>query len=586
MTHTTKNALAVSIVGLFLVSGSVAWGQDDGYKPIPSDARDVAERVIFKFQGSYNFWQTDVTDYGTPQPRPFVPGISPDLPLTGDNLRTDGGFLSGSAALGTRRILLPTLNTYAVFSGGYDLAGAPDTVASKTETWTDGTEHRFVSHAFGDSQIFVQNAYAELEGLTETGMAANLSVRAGRQTHWGVGPVTFDGGTLAYDDGVFHAGVRGGQRAGIYDLVVDDPGVFVGGDVAYDLSPNLDVPILLRAEYEYFAREVNLNAKEAERLGEPSYDVTVGLAEVAGYVDLSEDMLLSLRVKITDAALSRARAGFRWSLGDSGVSVDLEQKIGEDVFFDLAGGKGLVGPNLIGSQGTPRTVQRASTLETFRVNIPDLQPYTDLNVRVPIAVMDTLVIEPQAGVHYVEGETDMLSAYDATYYRYGINALFKGALSEKAGIEFEFDYLGRSFDRSDIGGESGATTGRLGMDDQLEGLFTGVAAGPEISSHEVFFGARYNRGQRFVSGRMLGNRNFSLRGGYFLRAYTLQNRRFDINESQEVAETMGGFNASAKWLFTDSTVLKAEYEFARDSNVFYSHMGDFQSVTGRVEVAF
>ena len=120
----------------------------------------------------------------------------------------------------------------------------------------------------------------------------------------------------------------------------------------------------------------------------------------------------------------------------------------------------------------------------------------------------------------------------------------------------------------------------------IEGLFSDTAAGPEVSSHEIFLGARYNRGQRFVSGRMLGNRNFSLRGGYFVRLYTMGNRRFDRTETVEEDESMSGFSADVNWLVSEGIALRGQYEIARDSNLLYPHLGDFQSVTGRVEVSF
>ena len=558
-----KGKVAAMAAFTVLLAGSAAGAQDD-YTAFPDDARDAADRVIFKFEGAYNYWSTSVTDFGTPQPR--------DEPFTDQNLRTNGSFVLGNAAIGTQRLILPRLNSYLVVSGGYDVAGAPETEYVVDSAQEDGTEHRFVTHAYGDGHIFLQNAYAELEGFTDDGAGKNFSLRAGRQSHWGVGQVTFDGGTLNYNDGALNVGLRGGQRSGQYDLTQDDPGVFAGIDVAYDFAPELDVPLVLRAEYQFLAREIQLTDRDALRRGTETEDITLGLASVTGSLDLSDDVLVSLRLKLTDTELSRARLGLRWAFGDSGLNVDLEQKIGEDVFFDLSGGKGFSVEQLLTETTGTRTVTRATTYETFRLNIPDQQPYTDLNVRLPLAVADSFTVEPIGAVHYLEGETTELSPFDATHFRFGLNLFLRGKLSDTAGLDVELEYLGRVYDREDIDGE--------------EGLFTDVAAGPETASHEFALSARYSVGERFVHGRMLQRRKFSLGAGYFLRAYTLQNRRFDEEESSENSETLAGLSGDVMWMFTEYTALKGRYEFARDSNVFYSHLGDFHAVTGRLEVQF
>lgn len=559
--HTNEFA-AVAALAVLLTGGSVL-AQDD-YSAFPSDARDASDRVIFKFEGGYNYWTTSVGDFGAAQPR--------DEPFTDQNLRGNGSFALGSAALGSRRIILPRLNTYLLVSGGYDVGGQPDTTLVADGAQEDGTEHRFVTHAFGDGHIFLQNAYAELEGFSDSGVGQRLSLRAGRQSHWGIGQVTFDGGTLAYNDGALNIALRGGQRSGQYDLIQDDPGIFAGIDLNYDFAPELDVPLMVRAEYMFLRRDLELSDRDAILRGTDTDEITLGLASVGGYLNIGEDVLLSLRLKVTDAELSRARLGLRWAFGDSGLNVDLEQKIGQDVFFDFSGGKGFRQNQLIAGASGNQSVSRASTHEVLRLNIPDQQPYTDLNLRLPLAVAEGFTVEPIGGVHFVEGETTELSPYDATHYRFGLNLFLSSRISEKAGLELELDYLGRIYDRDDIEGE--------------EGLFTDVAAGPETAAHEVYFGARYNRGERFVHGRMLQKRNFSLGAGYFLRAYTLQNRRVDEEESKENGETLAGLSADLMWGFTEYTALKARYEFARDSNIFYSHIGDFHSVTGRLEVTF
>lgn len=563
MTARTTTWMPLLLCGILLGWASAASAQD--YSAIPTDGRDAAERLIFKFEGRYDTTSNELS--GTDAPQPF----------DASGLRTNTNFGLADLRLGTRGVFLPTLNTYAILSSGFDLDGQPTIAASETGAAPDSTEHRYIQNAYGDNAVFLQLAYAELEGFSDKGFLSKVSLRAGRQFHWGATPITFDGATLNFDNGSLNVGVRGGVRSGVYNQIQDDNG-FVGGvDVAYDFAATGSLPLLVKGEYTFMSREITVIGRDrvAFALGKESdededvkVDLSTGVGQLSGYLDINNDTMVFAKLRLTETDLSRAHLGLRLGFGESALLLDLRQKIGEDLFFDLAGGKGLTVTD-------PATgFERRTTYEVFRLNSPDLQAFTDLQAQVPLVLTDWLTVNPQAGVHYVLGDAETLSAYDATSFNWGLGVHLRTRVSDKAGLEFDLEYAGRAYDRSNTAGDS-------------LGLFSGVESGPETGSNEVYAGVSYNRGQRFVSGRMLGNRSLTIGAGFFHKIYTLEGRRLAFDSPDfSVTETLSGASARADWRFTDYTSAGLQYEFARDSNVFYSHLSNFHNVRASLKLQF
>lgn len=544
---------------LALGVGGQAWGQDAGvgYSVLPTDGRDAAERLIFKAELRYDATSSGLAEAAAPQGEIY----------NEDQIRTGANYALGDLRLGTRRVLLPTLNTYAIASGGLDIDGQPNITAMDQERARDASEHRYLQQPYGDNALFLHTAYAELEGFTETGALKNLYLRAGRQFHWGVGSVTFDGATFGYGDGALNINARFGQRSGVYNLTQDDLGLVGGVDVSYDFRANLDVPLLLKAEYVFYTRDVNLTERDAQIYNLQSETVTLNLAQLSGYLDITDDVLLSARLKITDTALSRGWLGLRWGISDSALLlVDLHQKIGPDVFYDMTGGQSL----RVNNPGTG--IERTSSYEVYRLNITDLEPFTEVQARLPWELVDWLTLQPEVGGRFSLGDAQALSPYDASYVNWGLGSYVRAPISDKAGVEFDVRYQGRAYDRSNI---------------QDDGLFTDVSSGPEQMSNEVNVQVAYNRGQRFVSGRMLGNRSLHLGLGGFYKAYVLRSRRLVVgSEPSDNDEAVVGLNAQGRWWATENLNLGLRYEYAKDSNVFYSHLSEFHTVQGSVTAQF
>src|SRR5574339_188077 len=101
---------------------------------LPIDVPDAEKRIIVDFELGF-------------------------LPVLNDAIDEGNLFLDGSAALGTRAFLWPTLNIYGLGSGTFDLRGVP--IAA---------EHSSIAHRFDDARaLLLHLAYAELEGITEQG---------------------------------------------------------------------------------------------------------------------------------------------------------------------------------------------------------------------------------------------------------------------------------------------------------------------------------------------------------------------------------------------------------------------------------
>lgn len=551
---------------------------------------DLAERVILRAEGRYDLTLFDRTEEKGPQLEEYAD----------DAIRTGANLVLGDLRLGTRGLGLSGLNTYASVSAGYNVDGQPNLEISPIEQTQDATQHPYIQDGYGDATLFVQSAYAELEGFTESGPLSHLSLRAGRQYHWGASSISFDGATLGWDDGALSASVRFGQRSAIYNRTQDDPGLVGGAQVAYDFKPTVGVPLYLKGEYLLVSRELSLEpgltdcdgdfisevtetleSRQAHFCGNKE-SLTTGVADLNAYFDVNDDVLLQGRARVTGSALSRVNLGLRWNFGDSGVLADFTQKIGEEPTFDLASGVGrtVVNPE---SDNLVQDFERTSTHEALRLNIPNLQPFSELYVRVPLALTDAVVVQPSGGARLSLGEAEALSPYDASFFHWGLLVELIPKISEKAGLEVQGEYRGRIYDRDNV------LTLEEGGQVQTRGLFSDVQSGPEQDSHELSGSVTYTRGGRFVGNRMLGNRTLSVGAGGFYKLYTLQTRRFVIEEASqttELGEALVGANLFARWWVAENVAVKGRYEYAKDSNILYPHLSAFQLVQGSVEVQY
>lgn len=455
----------------------------------------------------------------------------------GANLRESTQFLDVGLALGTRGLGYGPLNSYLLGQLRLDLGGEPGV--------DETIGHPTVLHSYGDARLLALHlAYAELAGFGTQGALQHMHLRAGRQFHWG-GPlgVTFDGATLGYDDGALSVAVRGGRRAAVYNEIQDDPGVLAGLDVAYALGGRQG--LTLRGEYLFFTRELTLIDRDAALLtgGEETVDYTVQLAAVGAYWDATRDVLLSLRASLVAPELSHLRAGLRWAFGRSALLVDVDQKIGRDLTYDIAAGRGL------------ERRDRRTTYEALRLNIPDRQPYTDAQAVLELEVADGFVLVPEAGVRVVQADDEVRTPYDADQTRWGLGGYYDVPFDPQQGLELQVRYGGTRYDRAG------------------EAHFADPAAGAERVAHEMSGAVRYARGRRRVGNRILGTRIFSAGVNAYQEIWVLGNRFIDDTD-----ELAGGIGIDARWTFTEWTAVRASYEFARDSTVFARWVEPFHAV--------
>lgn len=602
--HRTTRAGATwsaALAGLLCLGGLISPALAQDKKPeadaradmpaFPADRADAENRLILRLQAGFSFTTTSLVDADDGVPR-FLAGHA-----VGEDMREATNYVTGSLQLGTLGVGTPTLNTYANMSFGLDGDGAPEPefdedlnlfIPEELEPLEDGSFHPLVVHPQGDLGIFLHSAYAEFDGFSTSGAGKDFSLRAGRQGHWSsFGSVIFDGATVGYENGKINFAARVGQRAQVYERAEtqDDPGLYGGATLAMDFDP-----VMIRAEYALFSRKLELSERDIERLDIEEEEFTLNLVEVGAFIDPSDNMLLSVRLQAFDAALTFARLGVIWQAAKTvGVRLDFAQKIQEGMPYDMLGGRGI----RVTDQRTGLT--RNSTYESLHLNIPDRQPFSDLQVQVPVALLDgQLEIIPRGGFHLVLGDTEELNPYDATSFNFGVGAYFHQTISREAQFEVQAEYDGIIYDRTDIlGGENA-------------GLMSDVRAGPEDAVHTLYLGTRYIRGKRVGRVFQLSQRWLSLGVGGFARIYQLGYRPYINTVLAEVQDEIGGdiddddFDAAdlndtdvlfgarldAKWWATDYTALEFVFEFAQDSEIFMPHLGPFTSVQLNADIQF
>ncbi len=472
--------------------------------------------------------------------------------------RSDTTAVRGDLRLGAHR---PGFAAYGALSGAADLAGGPDLRAFEFDPARDAALHRRQVHAFGGVFGFVHQAWAELDGFGDGPLARRLSLRAGRQAHWGPRPVTFDGAKLGLDARALTAQLYGGRRSAVYGRLQDDPGLIGGVRLLVDLERELDLPLNLRAEYQIFQRTLDLDPLDALRFDAgftpDVIEQRLGLGELAAAVDVGRDLLLDARLDLLDLAPSHVRVGARWALGPSLLTVDLDHKLGEDAPYDLAAGRSHTAFD-------PRTRQtRQTTFEALRLNLPDRADYTDIAARLTVEPVSGWAIEPHARLHAVHAGEVVAGPYDAGRIEFGLAASGALRLSPKTGLELEATYDGALYDRSAVGPLP---------------LFDDVAAGPEADRHAVGLGARFVAVDTPTRGRRLLTERWLTAGVWATWARYGFGSRYLSGE----AEDMLALRTEATVRLDDHWTVGGRYEFARDGTSTFAHLGDVHLARVRV----
>lgn len=538
------------LVPLVLLISSPALAQETTTAIVPVDLPDAERRVIVDFELGFGPVLTGLS--GNPDQLGVVPAEG--------SLEQQNLFLDGAAALGTRGILWPTFNLYGLGGGVFDLRGRPGTLPGETAVLDAPAVHPSIAHRYGSARALqLHLAYGEIEGITTDGVLSRFHLRAGRQFHFSRVGTTFDGITAGYDGPNFKLAGRVGSRSSIYDRTQGQSdflggGLLVGGDLAWDFGE--DFPLSIRAEVLHYQRTVNLPIARERVLegGVDQVDQETTIGDLVVEYAPSRDLIIDAGASFAFPSLSHLTAGLHWNLDSVAVLIDFDEKVGRDIFYDLAGGRGLRGPD------------RFTTYEAFRLNFPDRRNYTDLDARVVLALTDWLELEPNAGFRIVHGDVQETSPYDATFVSYGLTGYGNFRLDGGNGLETHLGVLGTAYFRGD-----GA-----------DGNFRDVASGGEELWNEIYAGLRYVHGGGFRGRRLLSQRSLSIGAQGFLRLTRFDNRYLE----ETVNEGAFGVGADALWQFTRFTGVRLAYEFARDSSVLYDYLGGFHAVRVAVKGSF
>jgi hypothetical protein len=527
----------------------------EAFAPLPSGIDDLERRIIARFNVDVAPVVTSISS----QPNPI------GLPETSDTLRAGSTYLEGAAALGTRGMLLPTLNTYFLGTGNFDLAGVPTVTAPINGPPPMGTPRPAAEPSIYDRfpngrALLLHLGYGEVDGITKDGALAHVKIRAGRQFHYGLTGVTFDGATAGYDDGELEIMGRIGQRSAVFDRTQPHPGIIAGGDARYRHDFGSAASIDAAIEFMHFQRDIVLLDRDqaimaASLAGATTVHSTDDVGELRANLYLGSELGLWGRLSYVNPDVSHGRVGAEWSSGPLAVLLSFDEKIGRDLTFDLASASGITS-----------AAGRNSTYEIFRLNIPNLQPYSELDATIAYEALDWLEIDFRPGGRWVHGDVASRSAFDANHLLLGGDAYGRFRLDAESGLEAALDYDALFYSRDGTQGD-------------LRTL------GGEMQSHTFSASLRYMRGDRFVHGRMIGGQRLSVGVGTFSRLSKFDTTPFNASASSVTESVIGG-RADARWSFSKYAATYLAYEYALDSNVFDPQFGGFHLLRAGIEGRF
>jgi hypothetical protein len=262
------------------------------------------------------------------------------------------------------------------------------------------------------------------------------------------------------------------------------------------------------------------------------------------------DLGLWGRLSYVNPDIGHARLGADWGAGPLAIVLSLDEKIGRDLIYDLGSSNGIA------------IAGRNTTYEIFRLNIPNLQPYSQVDAFVSYEALPWLELSLRPGARIVHGDASQRTAFDANRLLLGGGAYGRFKLSSASGLETTLDYDALFYSRS-------AESGEL------------RAMGGEKSSHTLSAGVRYTHGDRFVHGRLLGGQDFSGGLGAFARLSS-----FDTGLAPSFSESVVGGRADARYAFSKYASAYLAYEYAHDSNVFDPQFGGFHLLRTGVQGRF
>tara|TARA_R110002096_G_scaffold299503_6_gene494223 strand:+ start:143983 stop:145701 length:1719 start_codon:yes stop_codon:yes gene_type:complete len=320
------------------------------YKAIPTEYRDIKERVVFKTNVGYGLDVSQLS--GNVAQTGVAPGDVRDA--QGNAYADSRNYLLGDAIIGTRGILMPSLNSYFLSRFQLDSGGGQFTAMNYV-------------YDSGESQpLLIRAGYAELEGLggEKGGVLDSIYLRAGRQYRYGANRfvANFDGITAAYDHRMAEVSAFFGQRVSLF--FNDDPGLLAGAGVK------------LRGE-EIFGYPADLNVDFMRYDGGGDDAAAPLFIEANSRARVAENTRLYFRGRFIDngsgadnaSGLGRLGGQVRQSFGDDLIVIaDVQKNFARELAFDYVGSSPIdvvnVGEQLGLAIGTPQN----STLVGARAN--------------------------------------------------------------------------------------------------------------------------------------------------------------------------------------------------------------------------
>ncbi len=324
------------------------------YKAIPTQYRDIKERVIFKTNIGYGLDSTRLS--GNVGQGGFAPGEVVDN--QGNAFDENRNYLLGDAIVGTRGVGMRSLNSFFLSRFSFDDGGGAFSASSHV-------------YDAGESQnLLIRAAYAEVDGLGsgDGGVLDAIYIRAGRQYKYGSSRymANFDGLTMAYNHRKAEVSAFVGQR--VSSFFDDDPGLMLGAGIKLRGDEIINYPVDFNVDFLSYDDGIEENPARL-------------YIEANSRARVTDNTRLYFRGRFIDdgtdgdnaAGIGRLGGQVRQHFGeDLIVIVDVEKNFAREVAFDFIGTSPIdvinVGDQIGLAIGEPQNSTLIGTRANYQIN--------------------------------------------------------------------------------------------------------------------------------------------------------------------------------------------------------------------------
>ncbi len=506
---------------------------DTSYRAVPNDWRDAQERVIFKVNLAYGL------DSGATSGEAGKNGFEPDAVTDprGNAFDDRRQYLLGDAVLGTRGVLLPSMDTYFLSRYAFATNGASQFAAlSSVYDQRDGRA------------LLVRSAYAEIDDRNDDEtLLGRMFVRAGRQFRYGSATfiTNFDGISGGYDAPAFEASAFFGRRVSLF--FEDDPGLLGGASIKVRGKDALNIPVDLAIDYLFFdgggpadsALEdaaINLGRQYVELSARGQVGKT--RLYIRGRLVDNGDLRTDENGEAEGFGLGRASLQARQPLGSKFLLVaDVHQKFAREAAYDYI---------------SPAATDVLSVAESIGIGLDAPSDSTLLGLRASYMMSRALELYGFGRANLVS--EDSTSGFNNSWQEGG------AAVSHRAGrklwstVQYKFRFTNLDDEAGGVGSEFANTAG------------AGVR-----QFHEISADARYSAGYRKTT----------VAAGVYYRVDDLESPYALVED-----DGRGGLRADADHWISKFLRAKLAGELAQASSVFAPELGTLFSVRLMMEAQF